>query len=176
MSTFSFSWGMRLKATELLTATSAFRGPVDLTIPELADFAADITDNGTNRLKIAVDRQSGVGASNSQDYDLIGSLTDLESTTLNFDLVYFIGLYNLSATYGISIGPKASTTWGVASSNQGFWLDASDRSYVPPSSFLTLYSASGVPASAGSDTFQVITDSGSSANSWHIVIVGRDNA
>ena len=63
-------------------------------------------------------------------------------------------------------------------SNKGFWADASDRNVLSADgdSWLVLYSKSGVPAAAGTtDELAVITQGGTSLNTWEILILGRDN-
>lgn len=134
-------------------------------------------------------RESGIGASATQVYDLIGTLTDNSGTTINFDEVVLIAIRNLSATAAnyLTIGPDASSGFGVVSSNKGFWvaaLGSGGGSIVPADydsasdtgSWVILHSRVGIPATAGStDELSVVTQSGTSSNTWDILIIGRDN-
>jgi hypothetical protein len=177
MSSYAVNLDISLLVQELIgvSQSSGVVGTVERRIKELVNLRYRPAD-GANKLLAYLDTQSGVAASQTQDYDLVGTLTDLDGTTLSFDLVYLVILVNQGATYAITCGPKGSTTWGVGATEQGFWADASDRTYVPPGGFVILHSPTGVPASAGSDVFQVLTAGGTSANAWSMLVVGRDNA
>lgn len=143
--------------------------------------------NGTTDGKIDLcysKRETGIGASVTTVYDLAGSLTDLSGTTITFVEVTTIAIRNRSATAANSllVGPDASNGFGVLASNKGFWVDASDRNLLPADfnssdgdgSWLILHSRGGVPVAAGStDELAVITQGGTSANTWDIVILGR---
>lgn len=133
--------------------------------------------SGTTR-KGYSDTQSGIGASVSTPYDLSGALTDRspDAATLNFDKVYAIAVRNNGA-FPIEVGPAASNGFGILSGTEGFWSSSSARSIVPPGGHLVLQSEAGVPAVNGaSDQLNVITQSGSSANGWDILIIGNDDA
>jgi hypothetical protein len=122
---------------------------------------------------------TGIGASTTTVRDLVGSLTDEAGNTLTFAEVVLIACRNLSSTAAnvLEIGPDATSGFGVLSSNKGFWKDASDRNVLPADggkSWLILYSDAGVPAAAGStDELAIITQSGTSANTWELLILGR---
>lgn len=131
-------------------------------------------------------RASGVAASTTTVYDLAGTLTDRSGATITFAEVCFIAIRNRStaAVNRIHIGPDVSNGFGVEASNVGFWADASDRNVVcadastggDAGSWQVLYSRTGVPVAAGStDELAVITQSGSSNNSWDIIIAGRSS-
>ena len=151
-------------------------------LPTRLQLALDLP-NGTADGNINVayaKREAGIGSAVTTVYDLIGSLTNKEGTVINFDEVVLIAVRNLSSTAAnwLSIGPDVSNGFGAVASNKGFWADASDRSVVPADggSWMVLYSVAGVPAAAGStDEIAVITQSGTSANTWDILILGRDN-
>jgi len=121
------------------------------------------------------DVRTGVASSQTQDYDLIGSLTDAAGNTLNFDLVFLILLVNTSAaslTNPILIGPKASS-----SLTTGPWADASDRTRANHSNgFAMLYNPTGWAVSAGADIFSVETPGSGSGYAWDLLILGKDNA
>lgn len=129
-------------------------------------------------------RVTGVAASTTTVYDLAGSLTDKSGSTITFAEVTTIAIRNLSSTAAnyLTVGPDATNGFGVVASNKGFWADASDRNVVPANydsssndgSWLILHSRGGVPVAAGStDELAVITQGGTSANTWEIVIMGR---
>lgn len=124
--------------------------------------------------------ETGIGASVTTVYDLIGSLKSTDGTTLNFDEVNLLAVRNKSATAAnfILVGPDVSAGFGVLGANVGFWNDATDRSVVGADggSWTVMYSKVGVPAAAGTtDELAVITAGGTSANTWDILILGRDN-
>ena len=79
----------------------------------------------------------------------------------------------------LEIGPHATNGFGVLATNKGFWKDATDRNVLPAdsgNSWLILHCRSGIPAAAGStDILAIITQSGTSANTWELLILGRDN-
>jgi len=127
---------------------------------------------------------TGIAASTTTVYDLVGSLTDLSGTTISFAEVTTIAIRNLSATAAnyLTMGPDATNGFGVVSSNKGFWADASDRNVIPANydsqtgdgGWVILHSRGGVPCAAGStDELAVITQGGTSANTWELVILGR---
>lgn len=179
MSTVTARIKIGIKVNEVLnpSGSNGNVGTLALQISELADYVNNLADSGSNALKAYIDTQEGVGASQNQDYDLIGSLSDNDGGTINFDEVYWIIVWNRSSTYALTLGPGATNSFGVGSGNQGFWADASDKSYIPPLSPRVLASAGGVPAAAGStDNLRLSTLGGSSANAWSILIIGRDNA
>lgn len=136
-------------------------------------------DNGTSVGNIDLvysKRETGIAASTTTVYDLAGSLTDSEGSTITFVEVVLIAIRNLStdAVDHLEVGPDATNGFGVLSSNLGFWADASDRSIITADSWSVWYSEAGVPVGAGStDELAVITPSGSAANTWDILIIGR---
>jgi hypothetical protein len=133
--------------------------------------------------------ETGIGASATTVYDLVGSLTDATGTTLNFDEVVLIAMRNLSGTAAnyLTLGPDATAGFGVVASNKGFWvaalgsgggsvLPADYDSVTGRGSWLILHSLVGIPAATGStDELSVVTQGGTSANTWEILIFGRDN-
>lgn len=139
--------------------------------------------NGTSDDQINVawaKTESGIGSAVTTVYDLIGVLTNTEGTVVNFDEVVLIAIRNRSSTAAnwLSVGPDVSNGFGVVASNKGFWADATDRTVLPADgdSWVVLYCKGGVPAAAGStDELAVITQSGTSSNTWDILILGRDN-
>lgn len=179
MSTHTAKVAIEIFAQQILgaSAASGYKGEVESKIAELRAFVDRVQDSGSNAVRTHIDNQSGVGASQNTDYDLVGSLSDLENTTINFDVVYYIVVYNRSDTYAITIGPGTTNSFGVGASNQGFWADASDRSYIPPESLLVHHSRAGVPAAAGStDSLRLSTLGSTSNNAFSVLIIGRDNA
>lgn len=151
-------------------------GPVE--VPMRGDY--DLT-NGTADTQIDrayYKRETGIGASATTVYDVVGGINTTENTAISMAEVVMIAVRNLSQTAAnyLLVGPDATNGFGVVTANRGFWADASDRSVVPADgdSWLILYSKGGVPASAGStDEIAVITQGGTSANTWEIMILGR---
>ena len=127
---------------------------------------------------------TGIAASTTTVYDLVGSLTDLSGTTISFAEVVTIAIRNLSATAAnyLTMGPDATNGFGVVASNKGFWADASDRSVISAcydsqtgdGGWEIKHCRAGVACAAGStDELAVITQGGTSANTWELVILGR---
>lgn len=143
--------------------------------------------NGTTDGKIDLvysAQASGIGASVTTVYDLAGALTDLSGATITFAEVTTIAVRNRSATAAnyLEVGPDATNGFGVVAANKGFWADASDRNVVNASydtqtgdgGWLILHARDGVTVTAGSaDEIAVITQGGTSANTWDIVVLGR---
>jgi len=143
--------------------------------------------NGTSAGQIDLaygKRESGIGASVTTVYDLAGSLADKSGTTITFVEVVLIALLNRSATAAnyLLMGPDATNGFGVVASNVGFWADASDRNAFAADynssdgdgSWGVLNCRTGVAVGAGStDELAVITQGGTSANTWDIIIGGR---
>lgn len=153
-------------------------GPLQTRFSELVDLATGTLDNQIN--KGWAKRETGIGSAVTTAYDLIGSLTDSEGTTVNFDEVVLIAIKNRSETAAnvLEVGPAASNGFGVLSGNKGFWKDVSDRNVIAADggSWMVLHSKGGANATAGTgDILNVITQSGTSANTWDILILGRDN-
>jgi hypothetical protein len=120
---------------------------------------------------------TGIGASTTTSYDLIGGLSSSTGTVINFDEVVLIAVRNRSSTAVnyLSVGPHATNGFGVLAANVGFWNNAADRSIVPADSWTLWYSKGGVPAAAAStDVLAVITGGSASAATWDILILGRD--
>jgi hypothetical protein len=145
---------------------------------ELIDMATGTSDNQINTA-YAVD-VTGIAASTTTVYDLIGTLTAEDGTVLNFDEVVLIAVKNLSTTAinYLTVGPDATNGFGVVASNKGFWAAAADRNVLAADggSWMVLHSKGGVPAAAGStDELAIITQSGTAANTWRLMILGRDN-
>lgn len=177
MSTVSGSINLSILAREILQAGIS-KGVVNREFSSLIDLPNGTNDNQIN--KCYAKRETGIAAATTTVYDLIGSLTDEDGTTINFDEVVLIAIRNLSSTPAnvLSVGPDATAGFGALASNKGFWADASDRSVIVADgdSWLVMYSKSGVPAAAGStDELAVITAGSTSLNTWDILILGRDN-
>lgn len=151
------------------------RGDVSLAPLNLRNRRISYASDSGGSLIAYRDIRTGVASSQTVDYDLVGTLTDGDGNTLNFDLVFAIAIVNTSAsslTNPIKIGPKASSSWTT-----GPWADASDRNNVTHSnSAVILQSVSGWGAVAGSDIFSVETPGSGSGYAWDIVIIGKDNA
>lgn len=153
--------------------------------PVAASFAASIgLPNGSsdNQINAAhAKTETGIGASVTTVYDLVGGIANMDnSANLNFDEVVLVAIKNLSSTAAnyLTVGPDATNGFGVVAANKGFWADASDRNVIPADgdSWTILYSKGGVPAAAGTtDELAVITQGGTSSNTWNILILGRDN-
>lgn len=123
-------------------------------------------------------RETGIGASATTVYDVIAALNNTEGTSITMAEVVLVAIRNLSTTAAnyLLVGPDATNGFGVVASNKGFWADASDRNVVPADgdSWVVLYSKGGVPAAAGStDEIAVITQGGTSSNTWDIMVLGR---
>lgn len=142
--------------------------------------------NGTTDGKIDMaywKTETGIGASVTTAYDLAGTLTNREGTTLTFAEVALIYVANKSGTAANFLYAGPGDDFGVIGSNRGFWsantwrasINADYSSGDPNSgSFLLLYAYGGVPVTAGTaDDFSVITQGGTSSNTWDILILGR---
>jgi hypothetical protein len=145
---------------------------------ELIDMATGTSDNQIN-VAYAVD-VTGIGSAVTTVYDLIGVLTNTEGTVLNFDEVVLIAVKNLSTTAAnyLLVGPDSTNGFGAVASNKGFWNAAADRNVVAADggSWMVLHSKGGVPAAAGStDELAIITQSGTSSNTYRLMVLGRDN-
>lgn len=175
---FNASMFVELVMNELVTSGNLKSGNVPTV------FRVGPTDmaNGTALGNINVGyykKETGIGASVTTVYDLLGVLTDVTGTVINFDKVKLIAIRNLSSTAAnyITMGPDATNGFGVVASNVGFWADASDRNVIGAdgSCWTILFSYTGVPAAAGStDELAVITQGGTSANTWELLIMGVD--
>lgn len=172
--------GLSLEATQNIVA-GIIGAPAQARI--LVD--ANMT-NGTSNGQ--VDRcyfktETGKAASGTTAYDLAGTLTDIEGTTITFAEVCLIAVRNRSTTAVNRIQCGPGDDFGVEASNVGFWSANTWRATVcadavdgnPNSgSWLVMYSHTGVPVTAGTaDDFSVFTQSGSSNNTWDILILGR---
>ena len=130
------------------------------------------------------DYKSGIGASVTTVYDLVGTLLNLSGGAVSFAEVVTIAIRNRSATAAnyLLIGPDATAGFGEVSTNKRIWADASDRNVIPANydsqtgdgGWIILHSRGGIPVAGGStDELAVITHGGTSANAWEIVILGR---
>lgn len=142
------------------------------------DLANGTADGQINKAYWKV--ETGIAASTTTVYDLVGTLTDADGATINFDEVVGFLVVNLSTTAAnyLYVGPDASNGFGVIAANKGFYADATDRDVVVADgeSFVLKWCKTGVPAAAGStDELSVITQSGTSANTWLFMAWGRDN-
>jgi hypothetical protein len=161
---------------EVLTGTAVAKGVKEHIFQLIKDLPNGTADNQINRVYSKV--ETGIGASVTTVYDLVGSLTDAEAVAITFAEVVLIVIQNLSSTAAnyLTAGPDATQGFGVVASNKGFWADASDRNVIVADgeSALILYSKAGVAAAAGStDELAVITQGGTSSNTWLILIAGR---
>lgn len=159
-----------------LIETGGKIGPVTSRLLANYDLANGTSDGQIDRAYYK--RETGIGASTTTVYDVVGSLTNTEGTAISMAEVVLVAVRNLSTTAAnyLTVGPDVSNGFGVVSSNRGFWADATDRNVVPADgdSWLVLYSEGGVPASAGStDELAIITQGGTSANTWDVMVFGR---
>ena len=176
--TFSASISIDILFREVVSLTLG-GGSLDKRFSVLVDAATGTSDNQINVAYATT--VTGVAASTTTVYDLVGSLTDTSGTVINFDEVVLIAIRNKSTTAAnyLTVGPDATNGFGVVASNVGFWADASDRNVIAADgySWMVLHCKAGVPAAAGStDELAVITQGGTSANTWDIMLLGRDNA
>ena len=151
-------------------------GPVTTRMLESYDLTTGTSDGQINLAYGTT--ATGIAASTTTVYDLVGSLTDTEGNAISFAEIVLVAVKNLSTTAAnyLTVGPDASNGFGVVASNKGFWADASDRNVVPADgySWVVLHSRGGVPCAAGStDELAVITQSGTSANTWALMVLGR---
>jgi hypothetical protein len=153
-------------------------GNIPTRFSESLDLATGTSDNQIN---VAwAKREAGIAASTVTVYDLVGSLTNTEGTTITFDEVVLVAIKNrssASANY-IEVGPDATNGFGVLASNVGFWKDVSDRNIIAADggSWLVFHTKAGVPVVGGStDELAVITPSGSASNTWDVLVLGRKN-
>lgn len=180
-STFSAQLLVDLAYTEVLS-TGLKSGPIAVRWPS---FPVDMpTGTADGQINVAYyKRETGIGSGVTTVYDLVGSLTDTGGTVINFDEVVVVAVRNLSSTAAnyLTVGPHATNGFGVVAANKGFWvaaLGSGGGSIVPADaySWTILYCYGGVPAAAGStDILAVLTQSGTSSNTWEILILGRDN-
>lgn len=178
MSTVSGKIDLAIAIDEVLATVGDGGGVLRHKFAKILDLANGTADGQINKVYSKV--ETGIGAGVTTVYDLIGTLTDKDGATINFDEVVLLVVGNLSSTAAnvLEVGPDATAGFGVLAANKGFWKDASDRSVLPADgdSWLVRHSKGGVPAVAGStDELAVITQSGTSANTWFILIAGRDN-
>ena len=179
--TFNGKISLDILFNEIISDGNQKRGPISSKFSVLVDLATGTSDNQINVAYAKT--ETGIGAGVTTVYDLIGSLTSTDGTTLNFDEVVLVAVRNRSSTAAnfLKVGPDATNGFGVLAAptaNLGFWADASDRNVIVADgySWLVLHSKAGVPATAGAtDELAVITDASSSANTWDIMILGRDN-
>lgn len=165
----------------LQDSVSGDKGVFTRKFSALVDLATGTSDNQIN--VAYADTKTGIGASVTTVYDLIGTLTNRAGDTLNFDEVVLVAVKNLSSTAAnyLTVGPDATAGFGVVASNVGFWaaaLGSGGGSVVPADggSWVVMHCKGGVPAAAGStDELSVVTQSGTSSNTWQIMILGRDN-
>ena len=161
---------------EVLTSNAIKRGLQEHVYQLIKDLPNGTSDNQINRVYSKV--ETGIGASVTTVYDLAGVLTDAEAATITFAEIVLVVLVNLSSTAAnhLLIGPDATNGFGVVASNRGFWADATDRNVAiaDGESAVILYSKQGVTVTAGSaDEIAVVTQGGTSSNTWLILVVGR---
>ena len=153
-------------------------GPVTHAFQQVRDLANGTLDGQINKVYSEV--VTGIAASTTTQRDLVGTLTDKDGAVINFDEVVLLFLFNLSSTAAnyLTLGPGAATPFGVVTANKGFWSAQADKNVIPADgeSFVLLWSKSGIPAAGGStDRIDIITQSGTSANTWILIAAGRDN-
>lgn len=163
---------------ELAGVLGSKSGPIEMAFKQVADLANGTADGQINKAFWKL--ETGIGASTTTVYDLIGTLTDADGATINFDEVVGFLVVNLSTTAAnyLYVGPDASNGFGVIAANKGFYADATDRDVVVADgeSYVLKWCKTGVPAAnASTDELAVITQSGTSANTWLFMAWGRDN-
>lgn len=171
----------------LVSGTEVFTNVLEKGVTKY-DIAQNILlPNGTTAGKIDLawgKTYSAIGASTTTVIDLAGSLTDKSGTTITMAKVVCIAIRNKSSTAAnyLTMGPDATNGFGVVASNVGFWADATDRNVIPADfnssdgdcSWVVLHCRTGVTVTAGAtDELAVITQAGTSANTWDIVVLGR---
>jgi len=176
--TFSAKVNLSIIFQEVMSGILFTNSNVSKALTEQLDLTPGTADGSINVAWAKT--EVGIGASVTTVYDLIGVLRDTEGNLLNFDEVVLIAVRNRSSTAAnvLLVGPDVSNGHGVLGANVGFWNDASDRNIVPADggSWFVLHCRGGVPAvAATSDEIAVITLGGTSANTWDILILGRDN-
>lgn len=185
--TFTGSFDINVTLNEIVTSGGLRSGSVPTRFLQQLQMA-----NGTADGQVNVGyykRESGIGASVTTSYDLVGGLTDASGNNINIDEVVLVAVRNLSATAAnhLIVGPHATNGFGIVSSNKGFWqaavgsgggnvIAADYDSTTDTGAWFVLHERNGVPAVGGStDILAVVTQSGTSSNTWDIVIIGRDN-
>ncbi|NBU17400.1 MAG: hypothetical protein EBS48_10425, partial [Actinobacteria bacterium] len=176
--TVSGRFSLDILFNEVISSGNQKSGVLQSRFADLVDLSTGTADNQVNVAYAKT--ETGISASTTTVYDLVGGLTSTDGTTLNFDEVVLVAVRNKSSTAAnyLTVGPDATNGFGVIASNKGFWADASDRSVLAAdgNSWLVLHSKGGVPAAAGStDELAVITQSSTSANTWDLLVLGRDN-
>ena len=178
MSTVSGSINLSIIAREILSSGIS-KGVVNRSFESLLDLPSGSNDNQVNRCYAK--RETGIAASITTSYDLIGSLLDEDGATINFSEVVLIACRNLSSTLAndIRIGPHATVAgFGVLATSKGFWSAAADKSIIGADgdSWVVMYSKAGVPAvAATTDVLVVVTEAGTSLNTWDLLVLGRTN-
>jgi hypothetical protein len=172
---------------EILLGTPEDKGMFARKFSALVDLATGTADNQINVGYAAT--VTGIGATTTS-YDLIGVLTNLVGTVINFDEVVLIAIKNLgtTATQYLTIGPHPTNGFGKLAANVGFWSsDVGVPSTGPPAiggggsvvaadgySWTVMHCKGGVPATAGATDILAVVTTGTS-NTWQIMILGRDN-
>lgn len=190
MSTPSAKISVDLKVMELLV--SGIRtGVVPANISEYIELSNGTTD-GRQCDKVYTARTTGIAASTTTDYDLAGTLKDVDAATISFAEVCLIAVRNLRTTAGavLAVGPAVANGFGTLAGGKGFWnaaIGAGGGNCVGPAlasgfdasnsgaSWMIVYDPTGVPVTAGTgDLLSVVTSAVvGSTNSWDIVIIGR---
>lgn len=176
--TFTARIALDVLFNEIRSNNGIKQGADQARLNELVDMATGTSDNQCNVCYSV--QTSAIGATTTV-YDLIGSLTNTEGTTINFDEVVLVAIKNLgtTATQYLTIGPDATNGFGVVASNVGFWaaaLGSGGGSVVAADggSWTVMHCKGGVPAAAGStDELSVLTTG--TGNTWRLMIIGRDN-
>lgn len=176
--TFSATVRLDIFFREVLSGALRTGGVLEQSLVEALDLAPGTLDGQINAAFAKT--ETGIGASVTTTYDLIGSLKSSDGTTLNFDEVVLVAIRNRSSTAAnfLLVGPASPNGFGALAGSAGFWNAAADRNVVcaDGDSWTVMYSKVGVPATAGiADLLAVITAGGTSANTWDILILGRDN-
>lgn len=155
-------------------------GTLPIPIQEVLNLTNGVNDGQIDRLYYK--QETGMPASTVNSYDLAGSLTDAEGTTITFAEVCLLFVRNrrTTALAYLDVGPHATAGFGRLASSKGFWpadaaADADQGNIVGPGSFMLLYDKVGVPVTATTIDILRITTSGvsGSTNAWDLLILGR---
>lgn len=152
-------------------------------IPSKFAISTDL-DNGTSDGKIDLafsQSVSGISASTTSSYDLVGNMKDLSGNTMSFAEVVLIAVRNNNTTalQYLQVGPHATNGFGKLASSRGFFGATADVTNgsgvcIAPGSWYVAYNLDGVPAAAAStDILALVTSAVVATNSWDILILGR---
>jgi hypothetical protein len=131
------------------------------------------TSDGQINLKWS--KRNTVVASATTSLDLAAGLTDEFGHTLTFAVIKLLIIRNRNTASGdiLRVGPHATNGW------PGFWVDASDRNIIKPSTtaqpgMLILYDPVGIAVTAGTGDILAITEAGGANTiTYDIFIAGE---